>query len=119
MKKILIVDDEDIIRFLLVDVLTSDEFEILEAANGKEAVEIIENDCPDLIITDTNMPIMDGFEVVEFLNKNNNTSPVIMMSANNSDAYRQKANSLGIRHIVIKPFSLDEIADLVNKLLNE
>lgn len=119
MKKVLIVDDEDIIRFLLVDVLSSDELEILEAANGREAVSVIENDCPDLVITDTNMPIMDGFEVIEFINKNNYKTTVIMMSANNSDEYRKKATSLGIRHIVIKPFPLDEIADLVNKLLKE
>src|SRR5205807_6916457 len=87
-KKILAVDDEQhIVRLVQVN-LERQGYEVVTAFDGKEALEKVESEHPDLIVLDVMMPYMDGFEVLQNLKKNQNTReiPVIMLTAKAQDA---------------------------------
>ena len=79
--KILIVDDEAGVRELLKDALKLAGFETQAANDGMSALTALRNYTPDIMIIDINMPLMDGFELVERLRKNGNEVPVLMLSA--------------------------------------
>ena len=106
-KKILIVDDSEINRSLLSDML-SDEFDILEAENGMEAAAILhvrEHEIA-LMLLDIVMPVMDGFEMLTVMNENGwiKSTPVIMISAETVPAYVDKAYDLGVLDYISRPF---------------
>lgn len=106
-KKILIVDDSEINRALLSDMLSS-EYEILEAENGMEAAAILHNQEPNigLMLLDIVMPVMDGFETLEMMNKNGwiKSIPVIMISSENMPTYVDRAYDLGVQDYISRPF---------------
>ncbi|MFZ2037225.1 MAG: response regulator [Dehalococcoidales bacterium] len=79
-EKILVVDDIEDIRSLLQEALQANGYSTLEAADGREALSIIETEPPDLVILDIAMPVMSGFQVLRQLRKNSDI-PVIMLSA--------------------------------------
>ena len=79
--KILIVDDEAGVRELLKDALKLAGFETQAANDGMSALTALRSYTPDIMIIDINMPLMDGFELVERLRKNGNEVPVLMLSA--------------------------------------
>ena len=99
-KKILIVDDSEINRALLSDML-SNEYEIIEAENGLEASAILHEQEQEisLMLLDIMMPVMDGFETLEVMNKNDwiKDIPVIMISAETVPAYIDRAYELVFR----------------------
>lgn len=106
-KKILIVDDSEMNRALLADML-SDEFEILEAENGMEASAILhmrEHEI-SLVLLDIVMPVMDGFELLAVMNKNGwiKSIPVIMISAETVPIYVDRAYDLGVQDYISRPF---------------
>ena len=92
MKKILVVDDEKTFRESLVSALeaSDDQFYILNARNGEKAVELLESETFDLVITDLKMPEMDGFELLAFMNSHFPSTPVVVMSAFGSAATMAK-----------------------------
>ena len=106
-KKILIVDDSEINRALLSDML-SNEYEIIEAENGLEASAILHEQEQEisLMLLDIMMPVMDGFETLEFMNKNDRIKdiPVIMISAETVQAYIDRAYELGVQDYINRPF---------------
>lgn len=106
-QKILIVDDSEMNRSILADML-GEEYEIVEAADGAEAVARLNIDSTDisLILLDIVMPNMDGFEVLEVMNKCNwiQNIPVIMISAENSYSYVERAYELGVTDFINRPF---------------
>ncbi len=106
-KKILIVDDSEMNRALLEDML-SDDYEILEAANGMEATAILSEQelgiC--LVLLDIVMPVMDGFETLTMMNKKGwiKNIPVIMISAETASTYMDRAYGLGAVDYISRPF---------------
>ena len=106
-KKILIVDDSEMNRALLEDML-SDDYEILEAENGMEATTIMHSHELDicLVLLDIVMPVMDGFETLAMMNKNGIIKhiPVIMISAETASTYMDRAYSLGAVDYISRPF---------------
>ena len=106
-KKILIVDDSEINRALLSDML-SNEYEIIEAENGLEASAILHEQEQEisLMLLDIMMPVMDGFETLEVMNKNDwiKDIPVIMISAETVPAYIDRAYELGVQDYINRPF---------------
>lgn len=106
--KILIVDDSAINRTILADIL-EDNFEILEASDGIEAIQIIKkhNNDLSLILLDLVMPNMDGLEVLAVMNSGEqiNSIPVIMISAENSPTYIERAYELGATDFINRPFN--------------
>ena len=107
--KILIVDDSEMNREILSSIL-GDEFDILEAADGKECISVIRKYGRDiaLVLLDIVMPEMDGFEVLEFMNKHEwiDDIPVIMISSEDSAASVKKAYEMGVSDYINRPFDV-------------
>lgn len=106
-QKILIVDDSEMNREILSEILKSD-YRILEAADGKECIRIIEQYGSDLslILLDITMPVMNGFEVLAYMNRNHiiEDIPVIMISSEDSENYIRRAYELGVSDYIGRPF---------------
>lgn len=106
-QQILIVDDSEMNRAILTQMLESD-FRILEASNGEECLEMLRQYGTgiSLILLDIVMPVMDGFDVLTFMNKNNMIEdiPVIMISGEDSDTFIRRAYGLGVSDYISRPF---------------
>ena len=107
-QRILIADDSEMNRAMLAEMLGK-EYEILEAVNGAEAIAMLHQyeSGISLIMLDIMMPVMDGFEVLAFMNKNHwiEEVPVIMISTENSAEYVEKAYELGVTDYINKPYN--------------
>ncbi|RXJ86791.1 response regulator [Arcobacter sp. CECT 8985] len=112
--KLLFVEDEyDLIK-IISDTLTKLEANFLTAQNGKEALDLIDkNDDIDIVITDINMPIINGLEMIEKIRETNPTLPIIIMTAHTESEYRQKAKMYGVENYLLKPFDFIKFIDLI------
>ncbi|MFQ5498879.1 MAG: response regulator [Candidatus Zixiibacteriota bacterium] len=107
---ILVVDDEDMMRSLLQSILSRDGYQVLVAANGSAALEVMRENDVDLIISDIRMPRMNGFELLKTVKRDYPGTGVIMMTAF-GDAYSVKdAMLLGADEYITKPFKSYEIS---------
>jgi two-component system, OmpR family, alkaline phosphatase synthesis response regulator PhoP len=115
-KKILVVDDQPEIREILLYTLGTAGYEAIEAANGNEALGLIETDFLDLVILDIMMPGMNGFQVLRQLRKTSDI-PVFMLSARTDTVDKVESFELGADDYVTKPFTLIELTARVSALL--
>lgn len=106
MNVILVVEDEEVVRENLVELLTEKEYSVIQASNGQEALEILENFEIDLIITDLLMPVMDGMKFLERLKLSEATKsiPVIVLSAKTENRIIQLCVQNFIAEYISKPF---------------
>jgi two-component system response regulator (stage 0 sporulation protein F) len=118
-KKILIVDDQLGIRLLLSEVFRKEGYETLQAASGKEALEILQSNEPDLVLLDMKIPGMDGLEILRRIRQISSSLKVIMMTAYGELDMIQEALSLGALRHFTKPFDIDEIRVEVNEILKK
>jgi two-component system, OmpR family, response regulator ResD len=114
--KVLIVDDEERIRRLIRMYLEREEYEVEEADNGKDALELALSNEYDVILLDIMMPEMDGIEVCQELRKEKST-PVIMLTAKGEEANRVQGFEIGADDYIVKPFSPREVVLRVKALL--
>ena len=105
---ILVVDDEPPIVRLVRAKLKVDGYEVLTASSGREALEILEEEVPDLVVLDVMMPDMDGFETLRRIRQRNQV-PVVMLTARGSDADKLQGLQSGADDYVTKPFNPDEL----------
>jgi CheY-like chemotaxis protein len=119
MKTILIADDEEHLRLLVRKTLEGDDYRILEASDGRRALELARTERPDLLILDWMMPEKPGIEVLRALRDDPITTatPVVMLSARSQRVDRNQAVLMGIRAYLVKPFSPLELIQLVEKVL--
>lgn len=119
-KKILIAEDSTTMRYLIVSTISAmGDFEIVEAANGFEALRILPREKVDLVITDINMPDINGLELVSFI-KNNplyKNTPLIIVSTEGSQRDRDKGLQLGADAYLVKPFTPEELQTLIKRFL--
>lgn len=118
----LIVDDSSVMRKIVERSLRQAglEFtEVLEASNGKDALELLKEHKVDLILSDINMPVMNGLEFVEQLQNIQNATnvPVVMITTEGSESYVLKALSCGARGYIRKPFTPEEVKEHVLPVL--
>ena len=120
MKKVLIVDDDAVSRALLSRVMKpyAMDFEILTAQNGEEAAYLMTEHTIDLIISDLEMPIMDGIQLLEYINKNYPGTPLFLMTAFGSDEIENRVLGLGAFKYFEKPLNMDILIDAVFEQLN-
>ncbi len=120
MRKVLIVDDDSVTRGLLSRVLKphSKDFQVLTAINGKDAIAIIEKQKPNLIITDLQMPEMDGFELMVNVNKNYPGVPIFVMTAFGNSEIKAKIDMIGPIKYFEKPLNIDTITECIFDELN-
>lgn len=115
--KILVADDEDRIRKLITDFLTREGFEVIEAADGAQALSLCSgSQKPDLVILDVMMPVMDGWAVLSEL-RNIGNMPVILLTAKSSESDQLSGFRLGADDYVTKPFSPSLLVARVQALL--
>ena len=117
-KKILAVDDEKhIVRLVQVN-LERQGYEVVTASDGKEALEMVEQENPDLVVLDVMMPYMDGFEVLQNLRRNPSTReiPVIMLTAKAQDADVFRGWQSGVDCYLTKPFNPMELISFVKRI---
>ncbi len=113
--KILVVDDEKLIRDVIVQYCESEKYEVIEASNGKEALEIINSKAVDLIILDIMMPELDGFSVCKSIKDKN--IPIIILSARSDEFDKLMGFDLGIDDYITKPFSPKELVARIKAVL--
>jgi CheY-like chemotaxis protein len=118
---ILIVDDEPNIRLTLRAALEADGHEVLEAANGEEALDVVVRQSPRLMILDLSMPVMDGMTVLERLSNMElaQRPGVVVLTAYGSIAAAVQAMRLGARDFIEKPSTPDELREVVQHMLAE
>ncbi len=120
MKKILVTEDSSAMRGLIISTLEAmDCFEIVEAGNGFEALRALPREKVDLVITDINMPDINGLELVNFCRSNPlyENTPLIIISTEGSERDREKGLALGADAYLVKPFLPEELQRLVLQLL--
>lgn len=119
MKKVLIVDDEPNIVMSLEYTFKKNNFEVFIARDGQEALEILKNQLPDVIILDVMMPMVDGYATLEQIKKDErlNHCKVIFLTAKNKEKDIEKGLSLGANLYVLKPFSVKKLVEQVQGLI--
>ena len=119
-KKILIVEDSLSMRSLIVSTIAvTGDYETVEVGNGFEALRILPREKVDLIITDINMPDINGLELISFIrnNKNYRETPLFIISTEGSERDREKGMSLGADAYLVKPFAPEQLQRLILEYL--
>lgn len=116
--KLLVVDDQMGVRRLLYEAFQEDDFEVRMAGSGLEAIDIIGEFAPDLILLDMKMPGMNGLETLAEIKRLNPKASVIMMTAYGELEIVSEALRLGAREYVTKPFDINVLRDLAKKVIS-
>jgi two-component system nitrogen regulation response regulator NtrX len=115
---VLIVDDEPSILQSLSGLLSDEGFEVTTAANGYEALKIIDTESPDLVLLDIWMPGIDGIETLKEIKKGNPTIQVIIITGHGTIETAVNATKLGAYDLIEKPLSIDKVIVAINNALN-
>lgn len=116
-KKIMIVDDSRTIRQQVTFTLTKGGYEVVEAEDGAQGIEkLAENPDVAMIITDVNMPNMDGIEMLEKMKASGTTIPIIMLTTEGAADLIERAKAAGAKGWLVKPFKPDQLVAAVGKL---
>ena len=112
MVKVLVADDEDMVRMVVKQTLVKAGIDVVEASNGREALEMQASDPSDVLITDIIMPEQEGIETIVQMRKDYPDLPIIAMSGGGrigATDYLQAAKEFGARHVLEKPFDRKEL----------
>ncbi len=120
-KRLLLIDDDPNLILLVKDYLEFRGYEVITAENGREALEILDNEVPDMIICDVMMPEMDGYAFVEHVRQDSRTSwiPVLFLSAKGQSQDRVKGLNQGADVYMVKPFEPEELVAQVESSLKQ
>lgn len=112
--KLLFVEDEEDLVLIISDTLNKLQANYMTAENGEEALKILEeNPDIDAVITDINMPIMNGLEMIEEIKKTKPDLPIVIMSAHTETEYINSAKELGVDNYLLKPFDFMKFIELM------
>ena len=119
MKKILAVDDSPSIRQMVSYTLKRAGFDVYEAEDGVEALEIAKQVDVDMVLTDINMPKMDGIELIRSLRdiSSYNGKPILTLTTEGSTESKMKGRDAGATGWIVKPFDPEVLVDTINKVL--
>jgi len=115
---ILIVDDSNLNRQILVDFLETKDFDIKEAVDGKQGLEMIQSEKPDIVLLDLIMPVMDGFETMENLIKMGISVPIIVITAYIKENTYVRCKELGAAGFLNKPVKMHELYNIISGILD-
>ncbi|MEC2056474.1 response regulator [Peribacillus psychrosaccharolyticus] len=121
MSRILLAEDEEVLRMLIMDTLEDEEYDVDEAADGKEALDYLQNHEYDLVILDYMMPVFTGLEIIEKLRGGNQTfqGKIMMLSAKSQTYEQEKIIQAGADYFMAKPFSPMKLVEKIEEILNE
>ena len=118
-KKILVVDDSASLRQVVSIALKSAGYEGIEASDGKDALSKLDGSKINLIISDLNMPNMDGISMVKEIKQMSSYkfTPIIMLTTESQDSKKEEGRSAGVKAWMVKPFKPEQMLDAVSKLV--
>ena len=118
-KHVLVVDDSSAVRQSVSFVLTQAGYSVAEAEDGVQAMDKLGDPKPDLIVTDVNMPNMDGIELVRKVRDQDETKyvPVVVLTTESQDSRMEEGKSAGATGWIVKPFDSDKLLNVVRKLI--
>ncbi|HEX2866209.1 MAG TPA: ATP-binding protein [Ignavibacteriales bacterium] len=119
---VILVEDDPNVRTLWVKLVkkTLPDFEIIETSNGYEAISIIQDKVPSLVVTDHNMPLMNGIQLIESMRKRDESKkiPVIVVAGALTDELKERYYRLGVESVLPKPVDINEFTDALSVLIN-
>ena len=117
-KVILIVDDSPTLRDMLTIALSDEGFKVVQAADGCEGVGMLKNVDPDVIITDINMPRLDGFQFIEEVRKDprHRATPILVLTAESSPEMKDRAHKAGATGWIVKPFDPEKLIEVFRRI---
>jgi two-component system, OmpR family, response regulator len=115
--RVLVVDDESYITDLVATALRYEGFDVAAAANGRDALSLVDSFCPDLIVLDVMLPDFDGFEVQRRLTERGRPAPVLFLTARDATEDKVRGLTVGGDDYVTKPFSLEELVARIRAIL--
>ncbi|MDW7673114.1 MAG: response regulator [Bacillota bacterium] len=119
MKKILVVDDQPGMRLLLEHALAEGGFQVVTANDGREALKKLTEEKFHIVLLDMKMPGMSGLEVLANLQDAKLSSQFVMMTAYREDLLAEQAKQLGVQHFLTKPFNIEEMLEMISRLVSE
>ncbi len=123
MSKILLVEDDEMLRGMLLKHLKRRNYTVMVASNGDESLSMAELEQPDVILMDMNMPVMDGLEATRLLKKNSATThiPIVILSGHVMHAHMEKAKSLegGADDYDTKPVDIERLLRKIERILQK
>jgi CheY-like chemotaxis protein len=123
MKRILVIDDDEQMRLLLCKMLSQSGYDVIDASDGREGIELFYQQRPDLVITDIFMPEKEGLQVIRELRKGCPDVKIIAISGGGSKIGKfpalPLAEQLGAMSVLAKPFLRKELVEMVRKTLGE
>jgi CheY-like chemotaxis protein len=117
MKTILLVDDDSAVRRMLSRLLVEEEYHVVTASSGVEAIELAKTGSVDIVLLDLNMPLKDGWETFERLTSENPLVPVVIITARSNQVFPALASGAGA--LMEKPLDLPSLLQTIRELLNE
>jgi DNA-binding response OmpR family regulator len=119
MARILLIDDDELLRGVLAKALAHAGHTVVQAENGRQGVELLRQSTLDLVITDLIMPVQEGVETILQLRRERPGLPVIAISGgvNNSKFYLDIAGKMGAKHVLAKPFTPQELLKVISDVL--
>jgi len=114
--KVLVIDDQVGIRALLTEVFTVLGYEVIEAGNGSEGLEVMDKRKPDIILLDMKMPGLSGIETLRLIRARNHHVPIILVTAYQENDMMAEAEKLGVTARLVKPFDIEELQRIVRRV---
>jgi DNA-binding NtrC family response regulator len=116
--RIVVCDDEELVRWSLVEGLKQSGFEAFEAIDGQDCLEVVERESPALVLMDVRMPRLDGLQALRRLRESGFDAPVLMLTAMSDIETAVEATQLGAARYLTKPFDLEEVRAVVREVLS-
>lgn len=119
MKKVLLIDDDELVLYALSKYLQRKGFEVETLGNGKKVIEVYKSFNPDIIVTDIIMPDVEGLELITAIRKIDDNIPIIAISGGSrrlDTSYLMSAELIGANATLEKPFEEEELVEYINKL---
>ena len=120
--KVIVADDSMLTRKIVIKYLEPLGYSTLQESNGGEVIELLNTEpiLPDLILMDWNMPVLDGFQVLQLIRKNKRYEavPIIMLTSESDDTNRIKALGAGATGYITKPFTSEALINTIKETLN-
>lgn len=117
--KIFIVDDSEIQLILLKKVLLNQGYDVTAFLSARNLLSAVHKEMPDLVISDIDMPLLNGFDLVEKINEANEDIPCFLVSSQADKVIRRKAKAIGAQKFIEKPFELNVLLGTIDDLLKE
>jgi len=115
--RILVIDDQRVVRQYLRMALQRAGYDVVVASDGRKGIQMLETDEIDLVLTDLKMPYLDGFAVLRYVQRTRRQVPVVLMTAYGSPAVEEEAGRLGAFAYLSKPFEIEDLEQILRRAL--